>query len=259
MAKFKITKQPDKQSGEQPGTSIVQWGETDGSAIDELSEQLKHERGGAVWKPHEGMNTIRVLPPLAAMRTPYRVTYAHNIDVPGVGNVFFVCPRMEAKAPCPACTFGAQLTQSKARQDQDRAKSFNPRRLVHTRIVDRENEDQGVQVYRFGVMVHDGMRKLWDNPKWGDFAHPTSGYDLTVIQTKEANGIKYTVQPTPRCPLSDDAAQMLAWHEQACAIDLERFVRVLTPDEIAAKMRGDRVAAQAKPASRRAWDELHDE
>lgn len=223
--------------------SLAKWGSYDEDAAAEEQEVLDAEGGGADFmKLKVGRNVVRILPPKLGIKSPFRVTYQHYIELPGQEHpVVFVCPRVAAKEFCPACDIAKKLRNSGNKADEKRGKGMLPKRRVFCNAIKREEAEKGVQVLAFGKLIHEelvGIRR--DPAAGGDFTHPTQGFDIVI--KREGTGkfdTEYTVSAAREdTPILDgDEADIVGILESM--YDLEDFAKVLEAEEIEAKLRGE--------------------
>lgn len=167
------------------GQEIQKYGSYDIEKAEEEQKQLDSEGGGDFYKMKVGRNVLRFLPPPAGQKTPFVVAYQHYVDVPGAqGPVSFVCPRMMAKKPCPACAKAEELRRTGNPADSELANRLTPRRRVFANVIDRKEPDRGVQIAAFGKQIHEQLVGLRRDPDaGGDFTDPQGGFDIVIERT----------------------------------------------------------------------------
>lgn len=163
------------------------------------AELDESEQGGANFmKIKAGRNIMRILPPPAGQRSPFRVTYQHYLNMPGVSGKTqsVICARLEAKKPCLVCAKVEELRSSQAKADQDAASDLFARRRVFANVIDRNDEEHGPKIYAFGKTVHEQLLALRTDAKGGgNYAHPVDGFDIIVERKGTGkNDTEYTVR-----------------------------------------------------------------
>lgn len=222
--------------------ALVQFGDF---TLDDVEEQEKEAAAtsgsGIIWKIPQGKSVIRVIPPKPGEKL-MKVAYVHYLDVPGVGRISFNCPRLMAKRQCQVCAQEAKLISTGEEVDNKKAQKLRAKRRLFMPIIVRGEEESGPRILAFGKMIEDQLIEIRkDEDDGGNFAHPVNGFDLKLSRTGDGqNDTKYKVSKTGGTkPLSADAAQMKEWIEEQPSAD--RFLRVLTDDQIEAKLNGEDV------------------
>ncbi len=213
-------------------------GEFTMEAADEMEKKLAASGGKAsFFKLADGRNVLRFLPPPKGKNNPFASVMQHYVKLP-TGDVSFNCPRF-ATPPraCPVCAQANTYKASKSKKDQDRAGDLLPRTRIYANIIDRANEDMGPQVFGFGKSIYNDLMKIYKDPDWGNFTHPTQGCDITINKTGANKNTEYSVNPRPKSGmLSNDVAKARAWIDNQHSLD--KYLAVPTDDEIAQKLMG---------------------
>ena len=204
------------------------------AAAREEKEEMAKGGGADFMKLGVGKSVVRILPPVAGSRSPFRVVHQHFVRLPTQpGPVVFVCPKMETRSPCPMCERAAKLKSSGNEADRDAAWELMPKRRVFCNVVDRAHPEDGPKVLAFGKLIHEELVSLRDDEDaGGDYTHPLTGFDIIIIREGTGkNDTAYKVRRSPKeTPLSPDAAEMNGWAE--VVVDLEQFARTKTYAEI---------------------------
>lgn len=187
----------------------------------------------------DGDNVLRILPGFPG-KSPFRTVAKHWIEVPGiVKKVVFVCPRVEARLPCPVCAEAKKLADSGNRADYDLAKGMWPTTSSLCNVIDRDDEAAGVQVATLAKTVHAALVEIRKNVRVGaDFTDPEHGYDVIVHKDpKKKQGSPYTVMLAREATaLADTPEQVEEWLR--ARVDLELGARVPTIEEIRGLLSG---------------------
>jgi hypothetical protein len=235
------------------GSNMVKYGSY---AVEEADKELKQiETGSAEFMKLEvGKNTVRILPPAPGQKTPFRVVWTHYINPPGQSTpVSFACARLEAHKPCVICQTADRLKASGNAADYAKADQMFARRRIYCNVIDRTNEDAGPMILAFGKMIHEELilvRKAEGafEDMGGDFTHPVKGFDIVIERRGTGkNDTKYRVMPRRQSVLHDDVNQAQEWLDNQH--DLERYAKVLTPEEQKAKLSGTGVTAASDGGS----------
>jgi hypothetical protein len=170
--------------------------------LKEFEDEAKQsEASKYLWKPKEGLQTVRIVP------------YKYNPDSPFVELKFYY--KIAGKTYLAPCTFGKPdpiaefvetLRASGVQSQRELAKTIEAKPRTYAPIIVRGQEDQGVKFWGFGVTVFKQLLKLITNPKWGDITSWTDGNDIEVEFHKESkkkgkDGKSFpetTITPDPR-------------------------------------------------------------
>jgi hypothetical protein len=164
-----------------------------------------------------GEKRIRILP-TSDGSSPFVEVYFHEVQVDG-NWVKLYDPKQEGKrSPLNEVYEGLMMTGLEA--DKVLARSYRARKFYVVKVIDRENEQDGVKFWRFkhntkseGVL--DKIFPLFKNK--GDITDPQKGRDLiiTLGLTKAGNGKDYTaitsIIPEDATPLHTDSEIVNSW------------------------------------------------
>jgi len=164
-----------------------------------------------------GEKRIRILPTNDGS-SPFVEVYFHEVQVDG-NWVKLYDPKQEGKrSPLNEVYEGLMMTGLEA--DKVLARSYRARKFYVVKVIDRENEQDGVKFWRFkhntkseGVL--DKIFPLFKNK--GDITDPQKGRDLiiTLGLTKAGNGKDYTaitsIIPEDATPLHTDSEIVNSW------------------------------------------------
>ncbi len=161
-------------------------------------------KGSKFWKPTGKRSRIRVLPPAPGTKGLYAVVYQHFMKNEAQNLIrSFNCPRKTNKGnlPCPACAIEDKLKSTGQRADKDLANTqFRSKLRAFANIIDLDNEDDGVQVYAFGVQVYEQLVELAEERNFWD---PTRGCELIIKKKGEGRDTEYSILPGNDHAISD--------------------------------------------------------
>ncbi len=166
-----------------------------------------------------GEKRIRILPTLDGS-SPFVDKYYHEIQVDGKW-VKLYDPKQDGKrSPLNEVHEGLMMTGVES--DRVLARQYRSRKFYIVKVIDRENEQDGVKFWRFkhnskneGVL--DKIFPLFKNK--GDITDPEKGRDLIINLnlSKSGNGNEYTtitsIIPEDQGPLHTDPATVKLWLE----------------------------------------------
>jgi len=160
---------------------------------------------------------IRILPTKDGS-SPFVEVYFHEVQVDGKW-VKLYDPKQEGKrSPLNEVYEGLMMTGVEA--DKVLARQYRARKFYIVKVIDRENEQDGVKFWRFkhnskGEGILDKIFPLFKNK--GDITETQKGRDLiiTLGLTKAGNGKEYTaitsIIPEDITPLSNDNDTVNSW------------------------------------------------
>ena len=164
-----------------------------------------------------GERRIRILPTTDGS-SPFKEVYYHELQVDGQW-VKLYDPKQEGKrSPLNEVYEGLMMTGVEA--DKVLARQYRARKFYIVKVIDRENEQDGVKFWRFkhnskGEGILDKIFPLFKNK--GDITETQKGRDLiiTLGLTKAGNGKEYTaitsIIPEDITPLSNDNDTVNSW------------------------------------------------
>ena len=162
---------------------------------------------------------IRILP-TADGSSPFKEVYFHEVQVDGKW-VKLYDPKQEGKrSPLHEVYEGLMMTGVDS--DRELARQYRSRKFYIVKVIDRENEQDGVKFWRFkhnakGDGVLDKIFPIFKNK--GDITDPNQGRDLIIslTLTKAGTGKEYTsinsVIPEDKTPLHEDENISKQWIE----------------------------------------------
>jgi hypothetical protein len=169
----------------------------------------------------KGMKTIekriRILPTKDGS-TPFVEVKFHEIKVDGKFLKLYDPAQEGKRSPLNEVKEGLEMTGIAS--DRELAKDYRSKKFYIVKIIDRENEQDGVKFWRFknnvkGEGVLDKIIPIWRNK--GDITDPEKGRDLilTLTLTKSGKGNDYTIVssviPDDASPLHSDPEIIKEW------------------------------------------------
>ena len=147
-----------------------------------------------VWKPKEGDNIIRILPPTWDDPDHYGLTLGFHFSI-GPEHSAFICPFKFKRAPCPICEKRDTLERM-GMKEEAKAFRFTMRTLVW--LIDRNEETKGPQLWGMPLSKVDSkILETSKNKRTGEIYpvdDPEEGYDIFLTKTGTGLNTEYTVQ-----------------------------------------------------------------
>ena len=160
--------------------------------------------------------TIRILPSQNG-GSPFVEMYVHKIKANGKYETF-TCPKRERNLPCPFCEAREELLATGQESDKELAKDYREKLTYVIKVIDRDNEADGVKFWRFN---HDYRKEgVYDkiigliNAVRKDITNPNDGHDLVITINRNANNVPIVSSINPvitPSPLSEDKALLDKW------------------------------------------------
>jgi len=167
---------------------------------------------------NSGQKRLRILPTPDGS-SPFKEVWYHEVQVEGKWNKIYD-PGKNDNERSPLTEIHDELMSTGKESDKELAKAYKPRKFYIVKVVDRDNEADGVKFWRFkhnykneGIL--DKIIPIWRAK--GDITDPEKGRDLILELTKAKTpkGIEYTVIQTVMyddpAPLHEDKETMDSW------------------------------------------------
>jgi hypothetical protein len=184
------------------------------------SEDRMKKYFAAILKDNEkqGQKRVRILPTTDGS-SPFKEVWFHEINVDGKWQKFYD-PGKNDNERSPLTEVYEELMSTGKEADKQLATQYRSRKFYIVKVIDRENEQDGVKFWRFkhnykqeGIL--DKVIPIWKAK--GDVTDPDKGRDLILELTKAKTpkGAFYTVIQTVMyddpSPISEDETQMSEW------------------------------------------------
>jgi hypothetical protein len=169
---------------------------------------------------NSGQKRLRILPTPDGS-SPFKEVWYHEVQVEGKWNKIYD-PGKNDNERSPLTEIHDELMSTGKESDKELAKAYKPRKFYIVKVVDRDNEADGVKFWRFkhnykneGIL--DKIIPIWKAK--GDITDPVNGRDLIIELTKAKTpkGATYTVIQTVMhddpTPVHADAETAKDWTE----------------------------------------------
>ena len=180
------------------------------------------------WRPEEGEQTIRILPPSDG--DPFKEYWFHyNLGK----NPGFLSPKKNFGESDPLDDFIRQLYKDGSEESVKMAKNLSARQRFFSAVIVRGEEDKGPRLWGFGKMAYKELLNLVLNPDYGDITDVAEGTDLVINYGKPAGAQFPQTAITPRrrpSALSGDEGEVRSWLDSIPDFD-EVFDRK-SPDQV---------------------------
>jgi hypothetical protein len=167
-------------------------------------------------KETQGQKRLRILPTTDGS-SPFKEVWYHEIQVDGKFQKFYD-PGKNDNERSPLTEVYEELRSTGREEDKKLASNYLSRKFYIVKVIDRDNEEDGVKFWRFksnykNEGIYDKIIPIYRNK--GDIADPEKGRDLILELTKAKTpkGAIYTVIQTV---MYDDAAPI---HENKTTSD----------------------------------------
>ncbi len=150
-------------------------------------------------KETQGQRRLRILPTKDGS-SPFKEVYFHEIQVDGKFQKFYD-PGKNDNERSPLTEVYEELRSTGKDTDKKLASNYLSRKFYIVKVIDRDNEEDGVKFWRFksnykNEGIYDKIIPIYRNK--GDIADPEKGRDLILELTKAKTpkGAYYTVIQT---------------------------------------------------------------
>lgn len=216
---------------------------------DKVRDQIDSEKrtNYTFWKPSEGENNIRLLPPatddapvFVKTATAWKVgPEAKNLSLP-----------LDEKGKITGWLINKiyELKDSEDEADKKLADSIYPKSTWLYNIIDLDKPNTGFQILECGILAHKQIcLYLYDQKgDYGDITDLTEGYDVTYTKTSEGGiNVKYDVRCRPK-PSSLSPALLKLISENDLP-DLTSIRKIATDEEQQAAFEGTGEALPEAP------------
>ena len=169
-------------------------------------------------KETQGQRRLRILPTNDGS-SPFKVVYYHEIQVDGKFQKFYD-PGKNDNERSPLTEVYEELRSTGKEEDKKLASNYLARKFYIVKVIDRDNEEDGVKFWRFksnykNEGIFDKIIPIYRNK--GDIADPETGRDLILELTKAKTpkGAVYTVIQTvmydDAAPIHEDTKLAQSW------------------------------------------------
>jgi hypothetical protein len=184
------------------------------------SEDRMKKYFAALLKDNEkqGQRRIRILPTIDGS-SPFKEVWFHEIQVDGKWQKFYD-PSKNNNERSPLNEVYEELMSTGKESDKQLATQYKARKFYIVKVIDRDNEQDGVKFWRFkhnykqeGIL--DKIIPIWKAK--GDITDTDTGRDLILELTKAktGKGAMYTVIQTVMyddpAPISENETEMSEW------------------------------------------------
>ena len=167
-----------------------------------------------------GQKVIRILPTPDGS-SPFKEVWYHEVQIDGKWTKLYDPGKNDGERS-PLTEVYEELMSTGKESDKKLAMQYRPRKFYIVKVIDRDNEEDGVKFWRFkdnykqeGIL--DKIIPIWRAK--GDVTDANEGRDLIIelAKSKTNSGIEYTIVQTimydDPCPLSEDTDTMKDWVE----------------------------------------------
>ena len=180
-----------------------------------LQQKLDELGTGTFFKPKEGKNTVRILPPWSDSGLWYKEATMHY----GLANLegkerAQPCLKMFGNA-CPVCEARMELEKG-TQEDKKAADRIRPRTKYYTNIL--EGKSGKVMIWGFTPKTLGILLSYCSDPDYGDISHPEEGFDVVIErQGTTRTDTKYQIRLRPKAT----AIEVEGWDAQMHNLDAE--------------------------------------
>lgn len=200
-------------------------------------DRLEQDWGVKLYKPADGDNFIRIIPPLDDNKYFGQKVFVHYSI--GPNNSSYLCLSQMSNKPCPICQERDRIQKLGAEQEELRALNAWPARYVYL-VVDTTSAEkirEGVKVFVAPNQINEAILSLSKDPRTGrviDISDSKDGHDIYFKRTGKDLQTRYSGYRLEE--LSDVPEKVLAQIDDMP--DLEDFLLFPTYEELKEAMEG---------------------
>lgn len=182
------------------------------------------------WRPAQGENVIRILPPTWEEHDHYGFDiWIHGFV--GADKSSYLCLQKMKNAPCPICK---AARDAKAAGEEDDFKALNARRQVAVWVINRDDEKSTPSLFTMSWSMDRDIAALCHNKRTGKVLlldHPEEGYDISFSRTGKGLNTRYIGMAVDResSPImadEDEQEKILEYIQEKPIPDLLNFYDV---------------------------------
>lgn len=160
---------------------------------------------------------IRILPPSEGQSTSFDEMWIHQVKDSKNKTQKYTCLKKHKNEACPFCEANEALYATGKEEDKKLAANYYARQMYVVKVIDRENEADGVKFWRF---AHDRRKQGIFDKIYGvinaikqDITNKDTGRDLVLTVARDQNGYPNvnSIAQLDASPLSDKKENMDAW------------------------------------------------
>lgn len=192
---------------------------------DRIREEDKNRGTVGFYDIKSGDNVLRIVPPWSARGDFAKKVHKHFMLPREQGTKRCLSTWSDKFEECPIC---AVLEKVQTRYPNLDLKRQEKSTHYQIQVVDRDEEEKGVQICQVTPAVYNWIVLQMDNPKIGDVTDPENGFDINIVKTEEkrkrgkGTQIKYTpgfIPGTPP-PLADSEDEIDKLLSQIADLDV---------------------------------------
>ena len=211
--------------------ATVDRAERKGSMFDSLFKDVKF------YRTKQGANLLRILPPGWPNAKHYGLTVMIHRGV-GPDDRQYLCLRENPTSPYKRCPICEELYNLGAKATQEDKNQLRPKSNLAYYVIDRDNENDGVQVWVASPTIDSEIAAQSVNRRSKsviDIVHPEDGYDIEFTRSGTGrNNTRYRGFQIMResSPLAESAKRMDEWLNVAFDKPLPSLLQFYSPERI---------------------------
>lgn len=163
-----------------------------------------------------GTKTVRILP-TSDGSSPFVEIHTHKIQQADGEWKTYPCLKHMNDEACPFCEAREALQATGKDSDKELAKKYNARKMYVVKVIDRDNEEDGVKFWRFNhdyrkEGIYDKIHGVLSAIK-KDITHAVTGRDLSISINRNMNNVPVVSAISHLDPsvLTENAEQKELW------------------------------------------------
>ena len=150
---------------------------------------------------------IRLVPYPALKGQPPIIIVGWHYNV--AGHRSLICPRETYGEPCPICDLAEEIRSMGGQDNYSIYKNLKTKLRFYSPVLVRGQEEDGVKLWGYGITICDALIEKFDDPDWGDIAHPSTGRDIKVWTIPTGSAGNDTDYAKPKMDVSPTQTKLL--------------------------------------------------
>lgn len=168
---------------------------------------------GKFWKPRDGKNQIRILPPYSEKGLWFfELALHYGFTDEEERKRAYPCMKQWKDEPCPACDAMAIIKK----QDGGKkvADKMFPRSKYYVNLIDRRIGEDKVFIWGISGKMLNEIMSYEDDEDYGNITHPKKGFDFVIEKSGQGLQTKYQIRIKPKSTPAGDFPDLFDLEEE---------------------------------------------
>lgn len=198
--------------------------------------KMKNALGSGKWfKPKDGKNQIRILPPWSKEgKWAFALALHYGFKDEEGRDRAHPCMKQWKGVRCPACDMLSLL--KKVDGAEKIVEKMNPKTKYYVNLIDRKVGDDKVFIYGLSAKLLNEILAYDDDEDYGNVTDPEEGYDFVLEKTGSGLTTRYAIRIKPKTTAAGDFEELFNLDEE-----VPNDISVLELAQLCEKQFGDMV------------------